>query len=92
RYVSLTGDHNVSMPSTVIVPEGRRTFSFLIRTNAVDSFDPVKVQAYDGTTTLTSFLFLGPAAPVALRAPVTSIHPGDIVIANLRLLGIAGPS
>ncbi|MGK3825172.1 hypothetical protein, partial [Enterococcus faecium] len=68
RYVSLTGDHNVSMPSTVIVPEGRRTFSFLIRTNAVDSFDPVKVQAYDGTTTLTSFLFLGPAAPVALRA------------------------
>lgn len=92
RYISLSGDLNTYMPSTVIVPEGRRSVSFVIRTTPVDSFDPAKILAFDGANTISGYLFIGPAAPLLLRAPVTSIHPADTVNVNLRLMGVAGPS
>lgn len=92
RYVSLTGNLHTYLPSTVIVPEGRRSVSFMIQTTAVDSLDVAKISAYDGTNTVGNYLFIGPAAPLLLRAPVTSIHPGETVNVNLRLLGVAGPA
>jgi hypothetical protein len=92
RYISVGGDLNTSMPSTVIVPAGARSVAFRINTFAVDSLDPAKIVAVDGSTTVNGFLFIGPAAPLLLRAPVTSIHPGDTINVNLRLIGVAGPS